>query len=516
MELSGSILRAVFLGKPRSLIVAAGVVASGVFLYLAVRRLDFATLRATWASASLLPWIPLGVLSYVAGHVVRGMRCRLLVRRDAGLRLATASNIVVVGYASNNVFPARLGELVRAGMLAERTGMPVAQSLTITFIERVLDGLAILLLLALGTWRGGGAQGWTRDLVRAGLLVFGSASVVMLLGVFSPGVVVSGMARLGNKLGERWHDRIVSLGTSIANAGACLRDPRDALMIGLYSVLVWVLEAGLFVAILPAFGLSADPATGAVAMSVTNLGLLVPSSPGFIGPFHFFCSRALSAGGVAEPTALAYATVVHLAFYVPVTIWGAGAMLWYGVEVGATAAMARAARVARKQTTVSGVPVREIASLAPAAPELPATEFTITLCESVIVPEGARADRDVLEQVGAFVQGQLGALNPQLSFLFRAGMTFFRFLTRLRYVRGYCELSLETRRKWTHAWAQSRYALLRQLFRPVRGIALLAYYEHPKVRAALLEEEAVVVPASDLARPAGKARARSPAPAEVP
>src|SRR3954452_6483199 len=166
------------IAKHRTAVMAIGLLASAVFMYLAVRRLDFAELKVVWASAHVLPWVPLGILSYVCGHIVRGQRCRLLVRREANLSLLTASNIVVVGYASNNVFPARLGELVRAGMLAERTGLPVAQSLAITLIERVLDGLAILLLLVIGTLRGE-TPGWTHDLVRLALVVFGGASFVM-------------------------------------------------------------------------------------------------------------------------------------------------------------------------------------------------------------------------------------------------------------------------------------------------------------------------------------------------
>ena len=495
------------IAKHRSAVVIVGLLASAVFMYLAVRRLDLAQLKVVWASAHVLPWVPLGILSYICGHIVRGQRCRLLVRREANLSLMTASNIVVVGYASNNVFPARLGELVRAGMLAERTGIPMTQSLMVTFIERVLDGLAILLLLVLGTMQEG-APGWTHDLVRVALLVFGGACAAMMLGVHSPGLVVSVASRLGNRLGVKWHDRLVGLATSIVNAGACLRDPRDALMIAFYSIVVWVLEAGLFIAILPAFGLPMSLAAGAVAMSVTNLGLLVPSSPGFIGPFHFFCSQALIAHGASAPTALAYAAVVHLAFYIPVTIWGAGAMLWYGLEVGATAAMARAARGVQKTTETRGVAVHEIAPLSmhgragrmpsahplglkddrPIADDEPASPFVLALVEAVVIQPGQQGDPKVLADVAAFVQAQLAALPPKLKLMFECGMSFFRFMTRLRFLRGYCEITLDQRRAWVLAWAEGRYTLLRQLFRPVRGIALLAYHDHPSVSAALMRE----------------------------
>jgi uncharacterized protein (TIRG00374 family) len=473
------------LAKHRKTIVVLGLVASAVFMYLAVRRLDLAALKTVWANAHVFPWVPLGILSYVVGHVVRGLRCRLLVRREATLRLVTASNIVVVGYASNNVFPARLGELVRAGMLAERTGIPMAQSFMITFIERVLDGLAILLLLVIGTSYGVSPP-WMHDVVHVALLVFGGATGMMLIGVFSPGLLVSGASRLGNKLGEKWHDRLVSLATSIANAGACLRDPRDAIRIVILSVFVWVLEAGLFIAILPAFGIPLSFTTGAVAMSVTNLGLLVPSSPGFVGPFHYFASQAVIAHDVNPNTALAYAAVVHLAFYVPVTIWGAVAMLWYGVEVGATAAIAREAQQTGTTGDIGGVPVIELAQLSRARADEPASAFTVGLVEAICVPAGQQGDATAIRAAADFVEGQIAALQPQLKVLFDAGMTFFRFVTRLRYLRGYCDLSLEKRRAWTARWAEGRIALLRKLFKPVRATALLAYYDHPNVRDALV------------------------------
>ncbi len=56
-------------------------------------------------------------------------------------------------------------------------------------------------------------------------------------------------------------------------------DLRDAALILFYSVVVRIPGDGLFLAILPAFGLLPTFTAAAVAMSVTNLGLLVPSSP---------------------------------------------------------------------------------------------------------------------------------------------------------------------------------------------------------------------------------------------
>ena len=465
--------------RQRTVVILLGIAASAVFMFLAVRRLDVHALGPLLDRIDVMPWIPLGIASYLAGHVVRGVRCRLLLAEQADLPVPTASNVVVVGYAANNVFPARLGELVRAGMLSERTGIPIAQSLTVTFIERVLDGLAILALLVLGVGAlGSEVPPWAHQLVRIAGLVFGIAALGIAVTLFAPGTVLSLASRLGSRLPTRWHDRVVRLATSVTNAAACLKRPQTAALLAIYSLGVWSLETGLFVSVLGAFGFEPNASLGAVAMSVTNLGLLLPSSPGFIGPFHYFCSRAVMMHGLDESSAFAYATVVHLAFYVPVTAWGAVAMAWYGVEIGATAAITRAARQPQRTVDLRGLTVHEIAPLAvPTKPES-ASAFMRAVVEAIVAPERGPLPEARLRDSADFVHRQLDALQPRLKLLFRIGMFGFRLLARLRYLRGFCDLSLETRRAWTRAWLNAPFSLARRLLKPVQATALLAYYDY--------------------------------------
>jgi glycosyltransferase 2 family protein len=325
------------MSKHRLAVIAIGLAVSAVFVYLALRGLALDALGEAFRHSHVLPWLPLGIASYGMSHVVRGVRCRRLVRRQAELALPTATNIVVAGYAANNVLPARLGEIVRAGLLADRARMPVAQALAVTFIERVLDGLTLLLLLVLVTATGHVA-GWIAELVEIAVVVFGVATAVMFAAALAPGRLIALAGWFGGKLAPRWRARLVALAGSVTGAGACLRDPRDLAVLAATSLVAWCFDAGLYVLLLPVFGLPLTVEYGVVAMCVTGFGLLLPSSPGAIGPFHYFASRVIVAFGVAQPTALAYATLVHLAFYVPVTIWGLGALLWYGVRLGSALA----------------------------------------------------------------------------------------------------------------------------------------------------------------------------------
>lgn len=326
--------------KNRWMVICVGLAVSAVFVYLAMRGIDFASVKEAFSHLTLWPWLPIGIASYLVSHVIRGLRCRVLVKKHARLSLPTATNIVVVGYGANNVLPARLGELVRAGMLAERAAMPLAQSLGVTFIERVLDGLVMLLFLVVASLTVEVA-GWMRELVYVALTVFGLATVVMVVGAIWPKLVIALTRKVTGPLGPKWQGKLVTLATHVTDAGACLRDPKDALSLILLSIVVWAFEAGIYVAILPIFGIPMTVQFAVITMCVTGFGILLPSSPGAIGPYHYFASQAMMVHGIAAPTALAYATLVHLSWFIPITIWGAAVMLWYGVELSSIAQLSQ-------------------------------------------------------------------------------------------------------------------------------------------------------------------------------
>src|SRR5204863_420001 len=117
--------------------------------------------------------------------------------------------------------------------------IPVAQALTVTLIERVLDGLAILKLLVLCLLSAdGSAPEFAARVVEVACVVFGSALVVLLLAMHAPGLVVTIASRAGSRLPRGWHDRLVRLASNVTNAGACLRDGRGVLWLALTSLLV--------------------------------------------------------------------------------------------------------------------------------------------------------------------------------------------------------------------------------------------------------------------------------------
>ena len=316
---------------------------SALFLVLAVWRIDWHRVYVSFQSAHWYPWLPLGIAAYLTGQLVRGVRLKVLVSSDANLSVIGASNIVIVGYAVNNILPARLGEFVRAKVLSDRTRQSYVGSLAITLVERLMDGLAILFILCVAgrAMVGRGFIGYVAAIAGS---VLGGALIFVTLTAMRPELLLSMVSFVTQRLDRKTHALAVRTVMQVIAGVGSLGSPRKSALVFLLSLVVWSFESGLYWFMLPCFNLPWRVTTAAITMSLTNLALLIPSSPGFVGTFHYFCMQSLQVFGVEPALALSYAVVAHLAFYVPVTIWGLTVLTAYGVDLAKAGDLAVEAR----------------------------------------------------------------------------------------------------------------------------------------------------------------------------
>ncbi len=457
----------------RVVLLLVGLAISGALVVLAVQSLDLDVVRRTLSEADVWPWVPAAMATYVLGQVLRGWRCQVLVKRDAPLTLATATNIVVVGYAVNNIAPLRLGEFARAAMLSERAGLPFAQSLGVTFLERVLDGLTVLGLLVVAIFALGDST-WLELVAAPAAGIFGAAAAGVGLAVVAPAALVGIASRLGSVLGRKVQEVAIRLAVQTTASVRALRRPDQAALIVALSAVVWLVEAAMFLLILGAFDLPLRYDWALLAMAVTNLSVLLPSSPGHIGPFHYFCQQAVVSVGVAADLGLAYAVGVHLAFYVPVTLWGVGLILWYAQAGSWRLSMLRRAEGASAEAA-SGIGRVVAVSAAPSVPGGP-TRFLGALV-GALIPVDVAADAAKATVTTRFVHDRLADLPARLRLLLLVGLTGFRMLVVLRFLRPFESLPAARRRSVVAAWAYGPVPPARALFKAVRSTALLAAWE---------------------------------------
>lgn len=111
----------------------------------------------------------------------------------------------------------------------------------------------------------------------------------------------------------------------------------------------------------------------------------------------------------------------------------------------------------------------------------PSLVFYEALTEALVagpspeLPE--EAHRRAIAASALFAGEQVNALTAELRWPLKLGLAGFQCLIWLSHRRGFARLPLAERRRVLDAWAFGPVALTRQLFRPVRTTALVAYYE---------------------------------------
>jgi uncharacterized protein (TIRG00374 family) len=93
-------------------------------------------------------------------------------------------------------------------------------------------------------------------------------------------------------------------------------------MILLTSILVWLLETGLYWSVDQALGLGLNFGQLMLLNGVVNLVLLIPAAPGGLGTFDAAGRAMLEAYGVASEPALGYTLLLRIALWVPITLLG--------------------------------------------------------------------------------------------------------------------------------------------------------------------------------------------------
>src|SRR5207249_8500195 len=85
---------------------------------------------------------------YFLGVWLRAARWRYLLQPVQPIAVKRLFPVVVIGYMANDVLPARLGEVVRAYVLGEQEGVPKSTALATILVERMFDGISMLLFVA--------------------------------------------------------------------------------------------------------------------------------------------------------------------------------------------------------------------------------------------------------------------------------------------------------------------------------------------------------------------------------
>ncbi len=298
-----------------------GTLLSVLFLWLAFRQVRLGEVWNALHRAN--PWLVGAALgAFLATQGVKAARWKALFYPEhKERRLGRLMGVIYIGQMVNAAVPARLGEIARAYLLARTESVSGAYALGTIVLEKALDSL-MLLLVVLVTSIFMPFPSW----VKGSSLVVSGGMVVLL-------AVMTALSRWEGRL-PGWVTRVVGpqswlgrLGVMAAVQRAALslrplRSLRMNLVLWGWSAGNWALMILTNVLMFWAFGLRLPWTAAPLLLAILNIGIIVPSSPGRIGVFHYLCVLTLGLYGVDPALALACGILLHAVVYVPIFVLG--------------------------------------------------------------------------------------------------------------------------------------------------------------------------------------------------
>lgn len=304
-----------------------GLVISAVIVYLAFRKIDLHLLLENLQKADYLYLIPIVIVIFLS-VALRAVRWDYLMRPIKKIGFQSLFEVIVISFMANNVLPVRMGEFVRAYIIGRSERISASASFATVVVERLFDGLIVLglLVLVLTIFQlPPGNIPFKKGLLMGGYITMAICgfSFVILLIIKSKTEWFFRTARfLTRPFSAKLATRGVSSVQSFKQGLLSLESAQIMAIVFLYSLIAWaVFSYSIYLTGL-AFGLKLSLAATVTILVAVCLALMIPSTPGYIGPYHAAVAYALVLYNIPLEKALSLSIVFHAINYIPITLLG--------------------------------------------------------------------------------------------------------------------------------------------------------------------------------------------------
>jgi len=281
------------------------------------------------------------LLAVAVSFWARTVRWQYLLSPLGPTRFRTVFRTLIIGFGALGLLPVRAGDLIRPYLLARQEGFSTSATLATVVMERVLDLVAVLVLLAIYVWGFAGKGDLPAALLRSieiSAAVAAAVAVGLLLSMWMlathperVGVLAAASARI---LPGRLSERFGRLATAFSGGFAATRDMRMLVMAVLWSFPVWLAIAVQTWAVTVAFGIAMPYSGSFLLQSLLVIGVAVPT-PGGVGSFHEAYRFGVTMFfGASNDQAVAAAIVTHAISFMPTVVLGIVFMSQDGLSLG--------------------------------------------------------------------------------------------------------------------------------------------------------------------------------------
>jgi len=277
-----------------------------------------------------LEWLALSLLTMIVNLAIRAWRWQYLLEPLGRPSFGSSFRATAVGFAASTVLPARAGEVIRPYFLSRQENMSATGAFATIILERVLDMVTVLVLLAtyvIFFAPAATAENHTAfEAVKWAGVTAGIGAVAVLIVLFvlagNPARLAESLTRLESVLPSKLAGLLARIAEKFATGLGAIRKPGRLFVALLLSFPLWLsIGAGIW-AVAVAFHLAVPFAGSFLVIALLVVGVAVPT-PGAVGGFHAaFRFAATTFFAAADDAAVGAAIVLHLFTVGPTLLLG--------------------------------------------------------------------------------------------------------------------------------------------------------------------------------------------------
>lgn len=289
--------------------IILGVLVGVFFVYLSLKGTTVQDVAGGLAKAAYLYILPF-LLTVFVMQLMRAWRWGLILSplgRVGALPLFAVTN---VGFLAITALPARLGELCRPYLVARVSPIGMSAALGTVFVERMLDGAAILTIACIAVFFMPLPYVFIEASVIFFLIIFGLLSAIAFA-IFRRDAAFGILVSFAKVLPSKWEKSFHQAFHNFLDSFGIIARGKRLYRILLLSYLIWFIDAFAIYILFVAFNFHLSYVAAFVVMSILIIGIALPTAPGFIGNWHYSCVLGLSIFNIPKTDALAFAVIYH-------------------------------------------------------------------------------------------------------------------------------------------------------------------------------------------------------------
>jgi uncharacterized protein (TIRG00374 family) len=276
-------------------------------------------------------WMSVAILADLAVYVAHAWRWNTLLAPIVRLRFWRTVQAIYIGLFANEVLPLRAGELIRCYLLAHWSDLRLSLSFASAAIERLIDGVWMLLTFVITA---GFVKGIPKDLI---ILVQALGALIVLSTGALIWIVFTRREAHAVDNESRWS----SILRHVVEGLQLMGNPRTLGATSLISLLYLMLQVVTVYALMKSYGLDLSFWVAAGVLAIIRVATVLPNAPGNVGLLNVACVAALRLFDVETNDAKTFSFILLGAQAFPLLLGGAIATALTGSNIGEIHARAK-------------------------------------------------------------------------------------------------------------------------------------------------------------------------------